>query len=65
MIIKYHKNKVPEPCGGVILVGTQTITYCNKTDDPVCKTPPFLKVFLVFFSFKLICVNYRINYFSN
>lgn len=35
---------VPEPCNGIILVGTQSIMYCNKNEEPVLKTPSFLRV---------------------
>lgn len=34
---------VPEPCGGVLLIGTQAIVYCNKNDLCLQKSPFFLK----------------------
>ena len=34
---------VPEPNGGVVVIGTQTILYCNKHDYCLQKSPHFLR----------------------
>lgn len=34
---------MPEPCGGVLLIGTQAVIYCNKNDVCLQKSPFFLK----------------------
>ena len=34
---------VPEPNGGVLVIGTQSILYCNKNDACLQKSPHFLK----------------------
>ena len=34
---------VPGQCGGVLIVGIQSIIYCNKNDEMVQKSPSFLK----------------------
>ena len=34
---------MPEPCGGVLIIGNQSIIYCKKNDESLQKSPVFLK----------------------
>ena len=40
---KFRTLKVPEPCGGVLIIGNQSIIYSKKNDESLQKSPVFLK----------------------
>jgi hypothetical protein len=45
---------VPEPCEGVIIVGTQSISYLNANNEFLQKAPHFLAVNLFSFFYSRV-----------